>query len=352
MKAEEVARIRLSNQMIAAPVADEAKGLMERLVAVQAQDYEMAKWALGLRLPSPRRSLVEAAISHGEILRTHLLRPTWHFVSARDIRWLLDLTGPRIKASLVARHRQLGITGKVLSTSLRAIEQALPGGRQLGRGALIAALQEAGVATGDSRASHFFLYAELEALICSGDDLGRETSYALLDDRVPPGATRNRSEALAELAQRYFTSRGPASLEDFAWWSGLAMGEARGALAEISAGLEEIQTEGSSLWLAPSDSAPPSPRTTLRLLPAFDEYLISYTDRSAAITDMDNRKAVSNNGIFRPTIVRGGKVVGTWARRKQKSELIVETLLFRDAGRSLIRAIEKEAEAYLQFWRT
>jgi hypothetical protein len=352
MKAGEVARTRLENQMITAPFAGEPRGLVEVLGAVQAQDYEMAKWALGLRLSSPSRSSVEAAISRGEVLRTHLLRPTWHLVSAQDIRWLLELTGPRIKASLLARHRQLEITGTVISKSLRAMERSLSGGRQLRRSELIAALQEAGVPTDASRASHLFLYAELEALVCSGADLGRETSYALLDDRVPSSARRDRGEALAALARTYFASRGPASLEDFAWWSGLAMGEARAALAEISAGLEESQAEGLSLWRAPSKPVASVPRRSLRLLPAFDEYLLSYADRSAAITDENHRLAVSNNGIFRPTIVKGGTVVGTWARVRKKDGLSVETRFFLDPGKAPTRAIKEEAERYLRFWRS
>jgi hypothetical protein len=323
--------------------------VVKRLGAIQAQDFEMAAWAIGLRLPGSNRESVETALERGEILRTHLLRPTWHLVSASDIRWLLELTGPRIRASLGSRHRQLEITDAVAAKSFRVMEKALSSARQLGRNGLIAALEAAGIATNDQRASHLFLLAELEGLICSGAGLGREASFALLDDRVPAGAALERDEALARLALRYFTSRGPASLADFAWWSGLKASDAKRGLGLVEKELESLQAEGQSYWLSHSASAQLCPPKTTRLLPAFDEYLIGYTDRRAAITDEDHAKAVSNNGIFRPTIVVDGQVVGIWARSSKKGEMVVEYDFFRKAGKTLMSAVEDEAGGYRAF---
>ena len=279
---------------------------------MQAQDFEMVKWAVGLRLAAFSRSAVEGAIDRGEILRMHLLRPTWHLVSAEDIRWILDLTGPRIKASLAGRHRQLGLTKASLAKSLKAMESALSRAGQLGRKGLIAALEGAGIKTEGQRASHILLVGELEGLICSGAVDGRETAYALLDERAPAPRKLGRDDALARLALRYFTSRGPAKVEDFAWWSGLALGDARRGAAANEGALEEVEVEsGKCLMAAAGPAAETAARgASARLLPAFDEYLIAYSDRSAAITIENGRKAVSDNGIFRPSILVDGEVVG------------------------------------------
>jgi hypothetical protein len=349
MKVSGIARMRLSNQRIVGSSAGTVQGLVSWMGALQAQDFEMSKWAVGLRLPGSVRSDVEAAVASGEILRTHLLRPTWHLVSAGDIRWMLDLTGPRIKAAVAPRHEQLGITGSQVAKSCKILEKSLAGGRTLGRKELIAALEKGGVAMADSRASHIFLRAEIEGVICSGAGRGRETGYALLEERAPRAAGPSREEALSRLARQYFASRGPATPEDFAWWSGLKLGDARGALAAIEGELEQAEVDSRRYWFAPPADAAASRERTVRLLPAFDEYIIAYADRSAAITIEDRAKAVSDNGIFRPTIVVNGEAAGIWSRVPDKGGIVLKRELFKRLGAEAMRAMAEEAERYRRF---
>lgn len=339
----------MSSQGITGPKPPKASEALSRMAAVQAQDFEMAKWALGLRTAEPRRSRVEVAIDSGEILRIHLLRPTWHLVAREDVRWILALSAPRIKAGLASRHRQLSITASVLAKSLEIMGRALAERGELSRREVIDALGQGGIATNESRASHLFLFAELEALICSGGNAGRETRYALFDARVPRSAAMGRDEALARLARCYFGSRGPAALEDFAWWSGLTVGDARQALDSIAAELGEAEIEGRSYRFSEAAAASPEPGPSLHLLPAFDEYLISYADRSAAITDANHAKAVSSNGLFWPTIVVNGEVAGTWSLASRGGKREVASELFGKLGRPALAELKSQAGAFLRF---
>ncbi len=349
MKAKDMAKARLSSQGIVGSKPLEAREAMARMTAIQAQDFEMAKWALGLRTAQPRRSRVEAAIDSGEIIRIHLLRPTWHLVARDDVRWILELSAPRIKAGLASRHRQLSITASVLGKSLKIMGRVLAERGQLGRKELISSLEEGGVATDESRASHLLLFAELEALICSGGNAGRETRYALLDERAPRGRGLGRDEALARLALSYFRSRGPAALEDFAWWSGLTAGDARKAVDSIAGELDAVEIGGRRFLLSDAAAASRDPGASLLLLPAFDEYLISYADRTAAITDADHAKAVSSNGLFWPTIVAGGRVVGTWALSAKGGRREVTSEPFGKLGTAAQAELESRARAFLGF---
>ncbi len=267
---------------------------------MQAQDYPMAKWAVGLRLHGVPDKIVDAALDKGEILRTHLLRPTWHFVSSDDIYWMLELTAPRIIASMKFREKWLGLTGAIIAKTNHVIEKALGGGEDLTREELIAELNKAKIRTDEYRSGHLLMRAELAGLICSGkvegkkrcestDSSSRRQTYALLEKRVPKKLRMSREESLKELAQRYFSSRAPATIQDFAWWSGLSMADARNALEMIKQNLvpETVQSamdnprSSNTYWLPDSSLTPQKESSTL-LLPAFDEFLIAYKDRSAS----------------------------------------------------------------------
>jgi hypothetical protein len=345
----ELARIRLHSQGLVGPRSADPRKIIARMGAIQAQDFEMAKWAIGLRLADPHMAAVQGALDRGEILRTHLLRPTWHLVAAEDIRWLLELTGPRIKAALASRLRELEITPAILAKSFDAIGKALAGGSQLRRKELIAILGKAGVKTDGQRASHILLAAEIEALICSGAGREREGSYVLLDARAPRAAGLEREEAMARLALRYFESRGPARVEDFSWWSGLSLGDARRAAAAIESELEAIELDQSGYLAARSSPSRPGGAESVFLLPAYDEFLISYADRSAAIGPGGRERAISSNGIFWPTIALGGTIVGTWARARGKEGSYVEYEPFKRLDRKARDAIEARAGEYLSF---
>ena len=225
--------------------------VLKWLGAVQAQDFYGAKWALGLRLRDATDELIEKAFSDGEIIRTHVMRPTWHFVAASDIRWLLKLTAPRVNMTARNYYRKFELDDGVFKRINRALERALGGGRQLTRQELRTAINKAGIPCDDLlRFTFILLRAELDALICSGARSGKQFTYALFDERVPDTKTLSKDEALAELARRYFTSRGPATLRDFVWWSGLSTTDARTGLALIQGSLSKEKIDSEDYWFS------------------------------------------------------------------------------------------------------
>src|SRR6266702_3694762 len=224
-----IAHQRLHNQLITQQTFEKAGDVVKWLGAVQAQDYAAAKWALGLRMQNSTDEI---------ILRTHVMRPTWHFVLPADIRWMLALTAPRVLATIAYYDRTLGLDDTVFTHTNTVLAKALQGGKQLTRDELASVLQQAGIATDNlQRTGHVLMHAELDGIICSGARRGKQFTYALLDERTPQARTLDRGEALAEFARRYFTSRGPATLQDFVWWSGLTVADARTGLEMVTSQL-------------------------------------------------------------------------------------------------------------------
>ncbi len=342
MKSFDIARLRLAGQQISGTRLKTAEDIVARLGAMQAQDLPMALWAVGVRLPRSTVATIEAAINRGAIIRTHLLRPTWHFAAAADLRWMLALTAPQILGATKTRHRQLGLTPAVLKKSLAVLEKALRGGTHLTREDMIAALGRAKIATAGGRASHLFLYAEAEGLICSGAMKNGKPTFALLDEWVPRADPLPKEEALARLAVRYFAGHGPATLQDFIWWSGLPVGQARQALASVKQDLRSETVAADTYWFPRGLSVPPSAPDSAHLLPAFDEFLIGYKDRLASLPRHNHHKAVSSNGIFRPIIVVNGRIVGTW---KKSAKAAAAVLNFFERPDKSIRALIDEAAA-------
>ena len=318
MKPKDIANIRLINQQIAGTKFTSAKEIVAWMGAMQAQDYAMVKWAVGVRLPNSTEKMIEDALNKGEIIRTHVLRPTWHIVSADDLRWMLALTAPHIKAGMKSRQKQLGLTDTILAKSRKVIEKTLRDGNHSTREELIAVLNKAKINTDENRASHIFVAAELEGLICSGAEKNGKPTFSLLDEWVPATQPLGRDEALASLAKRYFTSHGPATLEDFNWWSGLSLGKSRRALEMVQHELSSEMVDEKTYWFADGGF---KTKKSKFLLPAFDEFIISYKDRSATLTFEDHKQAVSNNGMFHPTIVVNGETVGVWKRTIKKTTL-------------------------------
>jgi hypothetical protein len=338
MKLKEIAALRLASQRIAKTQFSSPAQLVAWMGAMQAQDYAMSKWAVGLRLVHATEQSVEDAINKGEILRTHVMRPTWHLVSADDIYWMLDLTAPNIKKGMQSRHNDLALTDALLSKSRKIIEKALRDGKHATREELIPLLNKAGISIDENRASHIFAAAELEGLVCSGTVKGGKQTFSLLNEWVPRVKRLGRDEALAALAKRYFTSHGPATLEDFDWWSGLSMTDARRALDMVKANLSSVGVEGKTYWFAEVET---KIKETAFLLPAFDEFIISYKDRSATMTFENHKRAVSSNGIFHPTVVVNGETIGTWKRTLKKNVVNIEMNYFatpKPASQTLIEA--------------
>lgn len=349
MNNQEIVLRRLNNQQIASPTFQTAVDLVRWMGAMQAQDLPMVKWAVGVRLPDATQQLVETALNKGDILRTHLLRPTWHLVATDDIWWLLELSAPQIKTSLGSRHRELELSDETVNRGLAVIEKALSDRQNLTRNQLIAELERANVATDANRGYHMLVLAELEGLICSGVPAGKQNTYTLLAERVPKRSSLNREEALAKLAKRYFTSHGPAALPDFVWWSGLSVGDARRGLEMVQSDLVSETIDSETYWFSDQTFTPPSGQALVYLLPAFDEFIISYRDRSAALPHENFNKVVSNNGIFRPMIVVDGQVVGIWKRAIKKKQVVVEASLFVGVDDHTRNLIEEAAGQFGEF---
>jgi hypothetical protein len=326
MERSEIALFRLASQQLLETNFSTPKELVYWMGAMQAQDYPMAKWAIGARLPGLTDQAVEAAIASADVVRTHVLRPTWHFVAAGDVYWMLDLTAPQIKTAQSSREHQLDLTEEVFAKSNATIEKALSAGKHLTREELITSLHQAGISTDQNRASHLFARAELEKIICSGVSRGSKTTYALLSERVPNTSNLTKEEALAQLARRYFISRCPATLQDFTWWSGLPTREANKALELVKSEFERAQIDGRTYWVTRGLTSPHTRQDGAYLLPTYDEFIISYSDRSASIPAAleQHMKQISDRGVFRPIIVVNGQVVGIWKRTLQNDALRIE----------------------------
>jgi hypothetical protein len=344
-----LARMRMVNQLLAGASKGTVKAVVVWMGAMQAQDFSMAKWAVGVRLPGVTEKEVEAAISNGEIIRMHLLRPTWHLVAAEDVRWLLALTAPRIKASLRSRHRELGLSKDIVAKSNKLMANALKGGNHMAREELLAVLDKAGIALVGNRASHLLLLAELDGIVCSGAMKKGRPTYTLLAERIPRSAPLGREEALARLAGRYFTSHGPATLKDYMWWSGLSASDAKRSLSMVQADFASRTIASRTYWFARFGRLSRMDKKKAWLLPAFDEFLIGYRDRSAALSAENLGKAVSNNGLFRPVVMIDGQIKGTWKSAADRNDVIVETSLFKRSGRVMSDTITIASAHYGDF---
>lgn len=333
--------MRLASQRIAAPGFDSAAEVVAHMGAMQAQDHGNALWAIGLRAPGTGTGIgdVRAAIDSRAVVRTWMLRGTLHFVAGADLRWMLALVAPRAIAAQASRHRQLALDDEVFAACRKLLGKALRGTTRT-RGALFDLLNAKGIATEGQRGIHILWRLAQDGLICFGAHEGKQPSFALLDDWLPDaGPVLSRDEALATLAQRYFGSRGPASVADFAWWAGLTQADAKRALA-AAAGLRQEIVDGTALWMA--QDAQPQRAKGVHLLAGFDEYLLGYKDRSHVLApQFADRIAPGGNGVFKPMIVSDGQIAGTW----QRSDCTVQPFA------ALARAETKALAAALQRYR-
>jgi hypothetical protein len=294
---------------------------------------------------------IEQAFTNGTILRTHVMRPTWHFVSPADIRWLLALTAPRVNAVNASWYRRLELDDTIFMYSNTVLAKALQGGKQLTRPELVSVLQQAGIATDDVlRFTYIMIRAELDGIICSGARRGKQFTYALLDERAPQARTLDRDEALAEFARRYFTSHGPATLQDFVWWSGLALADARAGLEMVTSQLMREVIDSQTYWFSTFTLPAKDLSQTAYLLPNFDEYIVGYTDRSA-VFDASHTKKLDSRGniLFNHTMVMDGQVVGNWKRTLKKDAVILTPNLFTPLNKAETRAFTLSANRYGAF---
>lgn len=347
MNNSEIAHRRLRNQGLSRIIFKHAVDAVTQLGAVQAQDYAGAKWALGQRLKDSSDANLDQAFADGSILRTHLLRPTWHFVAPADIRWLLMLTAPRVHAVNAFMYRQSGLDKAIFRKSNAVLEKTLQGGKQLTRKELASALHKAGIPAEGFRLGYLMMYAELEGVICSGSRRGKQFTYALLEERVPSVKAVKREEALAELTRRYFTTRGPATLQDFTWWSGLSMADANNGIEMVRSGFVREEINGRTYWYI--ESKPPTKKMspTAYLLPNYDEYFIGFKDRSA-IGEIAKQADIKSNDprLIEHIIVLDGQFIGGWRRTLNKESVTVEINLIAKLMKPEENAIRDAAERF------
>ena len=338
---------RLRNQYLAKPTLSPVE-VVAAFGAMQAQEYALAKWAIGLRAPGATDASIEKLIADGKILRTHPMRLTHHFVTPADIRWLLALLAPRMIARATPRWHSLGLDDKTIGKSHEVLARALEGGKHLDRAELAAVLQRAGISPEGQRIPHLLGRAELAGLICSGARRGNQITFALLEERVPKTKPLTREASLAELAKRYFTTRGPATVHDFMWWCGLTAKDAREAIALTDDALVERTFDGTKHWLPPGASTTRIPSHAY-LLPTYDEYAVAYKDRRAIGSPPQKPKNFGEATLLGPSIVIGGEVVGGWSRKSSRKAIEIELRPWRKLQAQEQALVERAADRYAAF---
>ena len=372
---------RLANQQVSGAGFLRPESVVAWLGCIQAQDFGAAKWAVGSRLlssadgqkqvgkenpdsadvgspthkshePTAKPEAwtdagIQEAFNGGKILRTHILRPTWHFVAPADIRWMLALTAPRIRAFCAGMHRQLELDHDTFRRSNATLQKALAGGRQLTRKEILPLFQRAKIRTDELRLAHLLMQAELDGIICSGAMSGKQFTYALIEERAPGAKLLKPEEAIAELVLRYFKSRGPATLTDFAWWSGLTVADGRRGMEALRSQFIMEEVEGQCYWIHSGTpwSDPRTPVSAIHVLPAFDEYTVAYKDRELVLSPKHALR--SGNGIFKPILLYNGQIAGIWQRTPQKDHIAIQVELFRPLGRRQVRAAFSRYEAFI-----
>ncbi|MDR1034074.1 MAG: winged helix DNA-binding domain-containing protein [Bifidobacteriaceae bacterium] len=338
---------KLMNTDITAP-----EQAVQWMGAMQAQHYSMAKLAVGVRIEDGTFANVESALRSGKILRTHVMRPTWHFVAGEDIRWMCALSENRFKTADAQWDKDYGLTPKIYAEVNRVIVNALTGNNHLTRQEIADELKKLDVIADLPRMiRHFCNRAEVEGVVCSGIDRGNKQTYALVSERAPSAKMLDKDESLATLATRYFQSHSPASLDDFIWWSGLYVRDAKQAVNSIQHDLQTVAFHEKQLFIHNSCSTTHKLTGEIHLLPAFDEYIIAYKDRESVIVPKHMPKAFTKNGIFQPIIVMDGKLIGTWKKvmRRGQPEIALSFFARNKSGASKVQ-IEKSMREVLKFW--
>ncbi len=340
---------RLQSQQLTTPGLHTAAQVFSRLGAIQAQDYEMAKWSIGLRMQSAGEAVVEQAIANHEIVRSWSLRGTLHFLAAEDVHWLNGFLAPMIIAGNQRRYRQLELDETDFATSHKVLQKVLAGGKALTRTQIAEALESQGVSAKGQRAPYLLQRATFEDLICHGPLAGRDPTYVLLDEWIQPSAGIPHDEALARLAQRYFSSHGPASLQDFAWWSGLKVSISRQGLETVRSSLASVKVNGEELW-AGRDFDLGEVTHRAHILPPFDEYLLGYKDRSLVLDPAHTKKVNAGGGMPKPAVLLDGMVAGIWKRSVKKNGIQVSIEPFDRLEEAQVDAIQAAARRYAEFY--
>ena len=320
---------------------------MRSLGAMQGQEFRVALWSVAQRTKSTDEARMLRAFDDGTILRTHILRPTWHFVAAKDFKWMIGLSGPRVDSLNTSRYRQLELDEKLLVRASKVIAKALSGGEHLTRRELGQALQRARISTEGQRLAYFVMRAELEGLVCSGALRGKQHTYALLDERAPKSKKLDRDTALAELTRRYFTSRGPATIKDFSRWSSFTMSDCRSGVEAVRSELHEEKIGDRTYWLSEGSPRPKGrPDKVVDLVQIYDELVMGYSDSRDVLRPADLSEPPSLSTPLMHAVLLDGQLVGHWNPEQSRGSVVVETSLYRTLNRPETKALRDAVERY------
>jgi Winged helix DNA-binding domain len=357
MDDDDLRRWRLRSQRLVGPgfepTAAGGVAAVRWLGAVQSQDHEPALWSLAQRAPGVSRAELAAAFDAGVFIRTHVLRPTWHFVPPEELRSLLALTGPRVAASCAARWRELGLPAEVRADATAVLVAAIAERGPLTRPELGEALEKASIDPGGQRLPHLLLHAELETVLCSGGLRGRQQTWTLVDGRVPPSAgfdqRFDRDEALRRLAVRYATSHGPVTERDFSWWSGLTLRDVRRGLEAARPEIDAIEVGDRRYWFGepPPEEAGPVP--VVRLLQSFDEHVVAYTESRDLADPSGHAARIPRGGMLSTAVVVDGRLSGRWRRALRPGGVDVQVTPFAPFPPGVLAELEEEAQRYAGF---
>jgi hypothetical protein len=349
MQYADIAFRRLLSQQLLKPRCKTAVELVAAMGAVQGQEYGPTKWGLGLRLSHLKDADIEKDLVEGRILRTHLLRPTWHFVTAQDIRWLLELTGPRVLAVNLSIGRKIGLDdAALLRRTHQVMEKVLGGGKALTREEINAGFKDAGMEFEGLRLTYVMMEAELTGLICSGPKKGNQFTYMLLEERVPPVSRITRDEALAEITLRYYGCRGPATVKDFGTWSGLTLADCRKGIAMVGTKLLREEVDGKEYYFMDVGRARPVASRRMFLLPIYDELIMGYQDRGPNLITRNSLPGPPNVA-FDNLIVWDGQVIGSWKRVIERKAVRLGWKFFQELDAEQLKWLDAAVERYSEF---
>ncbi|MGI8791424.1 MAG: winged helix DNA-binding domain-containing protein [Actinomycetota bacterium] len=353
MRSAEIVRHRMHSQRLWGHPLDSPEKVVRWLGALQAQEYAYALWSVAQRAAGVDEAAMNQALATGTILRTHLLRPTWHFVLPEDIRWILKISAPRVNAFNAYYYRKHGLDDELFATSNASLANALEQGGHLTRKELANVLETAGILANGPRLGMIMMRAELDAVICSGAPRGKQQTYALVDERAPAATTMDTDEALAELTRRYFTARGPATLKDYLRWSSLTAAEGKRGLGAIDSELEREVIDGRTYWFATPSLNANKVTKVVDLVQGYDECIMSYSESRdvllASVTELANTPHVQP---FLHAILLDGRLIGHWRRVLERGSVAIETSFYRSLGRGEMLAFDTAAEDYGRFVAT
>lgn len=350
MISTELLNIRLHNQLLSIHSLSDPKEIVSWMCAMQSQTLDLAKWAIGVRLGNANVKDIDNALNTGRIIRTHTLRPTWHFVSADDIHWLFDLSKPRLKPIYHSYAKTIKAEELLIYKNFASLEKILMGGKHLTKLEIGVSMKELGIDLDERLLSLLLSFAEVEGVVLCGQVKGYKQTYTLFDEWAPRTISMHKDEALERLARRFFTSHGPATIDDFVWWSGQTLTNCRQAIDSIKHDFIRESINGRDFWMKNDIKSSTVNLDSALLLPPFDEFVVSYKNRSEIISDSFYSKVMTKNGLFSPTIMLNGEIIGSWKKISKQGKPNIELSFFEKMSKKKQDIFNSETKRLIKFY--